>query len=403
MLFIFFHPVESFACTVLHTIDKNGNVLVGRNFDWNSKSGKVWFIPGNEENNSIAIFEQMGTNMPYEGINDKGLFIAIAAVPDADTPFSLFKPIRKSLEMVKIILEQTGTVDNALKIFPKYTVVFGAFLGNPLVHYKILDANGGSAIIEYIDNEIRIIRDVNSCRVMTNHYNSNHNLGAVSKTSFIRHKTANNELLKKPNNSIGDVQRILKAVSQNITVWSNVYDLSTQKIYVTYRDSETIIFDLKNEIYLGRHGYSLKELKNKKTLKYTEKKSNILFRPHFGYSVIDGKSVFHYGGRILLPAGNVRKYGLEITKFDNDDRQFTSVGFVLEQRLFDWFNISIGTVGYFDYGADSENVIGLTTNLGWEPDNHIPFKPFITYRNDVIFNEYTDVVHSISVGFGLGF
>ncbi len=76
---------------------------------------------------------------------------------------------------------------------------------------------------------------------------------------------------------------------------------------------------------------------------------------------------------------------------------------VLEQRLFHWFNMSIGTIGYFDYGIDSDNLIGLTTGLGWEPDNNIAFKAFITYRNDVVFDQNTDTIHSISIGLSLEF
>jgi penicillin V acylase-like amidase (Ntn superfamily) len=398
-LFLILHSVELFACTVFHVLDQKANVLVGRNLDWETKGGKVWFIPETEGKNSIAIFEQYGINMPYEGINNKGLFIGQAAVPNTPTPVSIFKPMRKSLEMIRIVLEQADTVDNALKIFPKYTVVFGKFLGHPQIHYKIVDANGNSAIVEYINNEIKVIKD---SQVMTNHYISNQSIATESKTSFERYKTANHEL-KKPQNTISDIQDILHKVSQNSTVWSNVYDLSNQKIYVTYTGSETIILDLKHEIYLGKHGYNLQELKNKNALKYTEEKSEILFRPHFGYGSVEGNSVSHYGGRILLSTNNYQKYGLEVTQFDSDENEFTSIGIVLEQRLFNWFNMSIGTIGYFDYGVDSENLIGLTTNFGWEPDNHIPFKPFITYRNDVIFGQHTDSIHSISIGFNFEF
>jgi hypothetical protein len=392
-------PVELFACTVFHTLDQKNNVLVGRNFDWETKGGKVWFIPGSEGNNSIAIFEQNGVNMPHEGINNKGLFIGQAAVPNTPTPLSIFKPMRKSLEMIKIVLEQADNLDNALKIFPKYTVVFGKFLGNPQIHYKIVDANGNSAIVEYVNNEVKVTKD---SQVMTNHYISNQSIATESTTSFERYNTANYEL-KKPQNTISDIQDILKKVSQNNTLWSNVYDLSNQKIYVTYTGLETIILDLKEEMYLGKHGYNLQELKHKNALKYTEEKSKILFRPHFGYGSLEGNSVSHYGGRILLPASRTRKYGLEVTQFDSDDNEFTSIGIVLEQRLFNWFNMSIGTIGYFDYGVDSENLIGLSSNLGWEPDNNIPFKPFITYRNDVIFGQHTDSIHSISIGFSLEF
>ena len=189
--------------------------------------------------------------MPYEGVNNKGLFVAITAVPEADTPFSILKPIRKSLELVRIVLEQSSTVHESLKIFHKYTVVFGTSLGNPLVHYKITDVLGDSAIIEFIGNEIKITRD----SVMTNHYNINHACDADNKTSFDRYKIADNAL-KTPPNSIADAHRILKAVSQDITVWSNVYDLINKKIHVSYMNSEVISLNFKDEQQLGKQSYS---------------------------------------------------------------------------------------------------------------------------------------------------
>ncbi len=45
--------------------------------------------------------------------------------------------------------------------------------------------------------------------------------------------------------------------------------------------------------------------------------------------------------------------------------------------------MSIGTIRYFDYGVESENIIGLSSNIGWEPDNNIPF---ITYSISIGFN-----------------
>jgi len=402
ILLAFIHSAELFACTIFHTNDKNDGVLIGRNFDWESSGGKVWFIQGNEKKNSITIFEQNGVDMPYEGINNKGLFIGIAAAPTTNTPFMMLKPIRKSLEMVRVVLEEASNVDEAIKIFHKYDVAFGKFLGNPQIHYKIVDASGNSAIINFIENEIEVIKNTKACQVMTNHYASNHNLGKAGETSFERYNTVSNAL-NKSHHSIKNVQEILKTVSQSTTVWSNVYNIENQKIYVSYKGNDAFVVDLKSEMYLGKHGYNLKNLIDKDSLKYVDKKLNIIFRPHFGYGSLDGEKISHYGGRLLLPAGDIRKWGLEVTKFNGDSSEFSALGIVLEQRLFDWFNMSIGTVGYFDYGKDSDNVIGLTTNLGWEPNNHIPFKPFISYRNDVIFDKDTDVIHSISAGFSFEF
>ena len=133
--------------------------------------------------------------------------------------------------------------------------------------------------------------------------------------------------------------------------------------------------------------------------------SFLIIRPQAGYgfmdaseSRIDGK-ISHAGLRILLGAGKQKRYGLEATNFHSDhDESFSALGIVLEQRLWNWFNMSIGTVGYFDYGADSRNPVGLMTNLGWEPSHYKNFKPFVTYRSDVIFSDNTDVSYSVSVG-----
>jgi len=138
---------------------------------------------------------------------------------------------------------------------------------------------------------------------------------------------------------------------------------------------------------------------------YAEAGGGVLFRPHAGYGYSDSSdseydgAVFHAGGRLLLDVTGNRRYGLEATWFNlKDGDDFTSLGIILEQRLWTWFNMSIGTVGYFGYGENSDNPVGLTTNLGWEPD-YDSFKPFITYRNDIIFYDSTVTVHSLSIGF----
>ena len=69
--------------------------------------------------NGYAIVEIISETMPYEGVNNRGLFIGIAAVPDTKTPLSLFKPMRKSLELVEIILQKAANVDDAIKLFPE--------------------------------------------------------------------------------------------------------------------------------------------------------------------------------------------------------------------------------------------------------------------------------------------
>lgn len=128
-------------------------------------------------------------------------------------------------------------------------------------------------------------------------------------------------------------------------------------------------------------------------------------RPHtgFGYFKTPGtkysSSVSHIGGRLLLSADGPRKYGLEATYFHlNNGDDHIALGIILENKIRKWFNMSIGTVGFFHYRDTSDNPVGLTTNLGWEPEKFKQIKPFITYRTDIIFHDRTAITQSLSIG-----
>ena len=134
--------------------------------------------------------------------------------------------------------------------------------------------------------------------------------------------------------------------------------------------------------------------------------SGIVLRPHGGIGHLKAEEtkfsglISHVGGRIVLSAAAGRKYGLEATYFhptNGDD--FVSLGIVLENKQWSWFNMSIGTIGFFHFLDTSDNPVGLTTNLGWEPERYKIFKPFITYRTDIIFHDRIAVMHSLSLGF----
>jgi hypothetical protein len=117
--------------------------------------------------------------------------------------------------------------------------------------------------------------------------------------------------------------------------------------------------------------------------------------------VLEGKSYQHIGTRLLLGANDKQKYGLELSRLNTAQGDYLAVGIVLEQRKFGWFNMSIGSIGYFWQGGGVQNVPGLISNLGWEPVTTDTIKPFVTLRNDVMFGNKTKAGYALSAGLSL--
>jgi penicillin V acylase-like amidase (Ntn superfamily) len=397
-IFILILIIQStlFSCTIFDTKSSRDEVLVGRNFDYSKNSGQINFIPSTNNSYGVVLLSLDNPNMPYEGMNDRGLVVAILAVPNTQTTLNLLKPIRKSLEMVKVILQKASNIDEAVEQFDRYSIAFGQFLGNPLIHFKIVQKDGDSAVVEFVNNKKVIIRG-NESKILTNHYLSDTSIKADSNSSLARFNIIKNSL--KKSSSVQDVFEILKKCKQKDTLWSTLYNLTKQEIYLSYKDGKIVKFNLKDELYKNREPffYSMQNLKEKKSLVNTI--STLQIRPHFGYG---NQNTTHYGTRILLNSSDTQAYGLEVTEFKTKDDDFLAIGIVLEQRLWEWFGMSIGTIGYFDH--KDQNSVGLVSNLGWEPNNHIPFRPFITYRNDIIFaKDKIDTLQSISAGFKFEF
>lgn len=127
----------------------------------------------------------------------------------------------------------------------------------------------------------------------------------------------------------------------------------------------------------------------------------LLIRPQAGIGTLGGKQYEHAGLRLLTDATDIRRYGLELTRVNTAGQVHVAAGIVLEQRLFGWFNMSIGTIGYFGQGNDARNHPGLVANIGWEPDTNSPFMPFVTLRNDVMFADNTQSGAALSAGFSI--
>lgn len=137
---------------------------------------------------------------------------------------------------------------------------------------------------------------------------------------------------------------------------------------------------------------------------------DVVLQPYAGYSRVNSSissldgDASHVGFRLMFGAGEKKSAGLEVTRFNlggGDD--FYAAGIVIEQQFRKTLSLSIGTLGYFDMGPDSDNTVGLSANINWQPWTGGDFRPYFSLRNDTVFYTETVKIYSISTGFKLEF
>ncbi|UCD48988.1 MAG: linear amide C-N hydrolase [Phycisphaerales bacterium] len=237
-----YKAVNPDACTSFAAPTPDGDVVFGRNLDWNHRSSLLLFTdpPGGYASVSLVDLYYLGLEglqeipwsqrfvllaAPYatiDGMNECGVAIAQNAVPERNTPRDPNRPTLLNSQIMRLVLDYAKDVEEALTLIQQYNV---EFVG-PRGHFHLADASGASAIVEYVDGGIAIVRDDGPWQISTNFL-----LSEEIKPECWRYRIAC-QTLKAAQGSMSQEQAmdLLKAVKQNHTVWSVVYGLSTGQI-----------------------------------------------------------------------------------------------------------------------------------------------------------------------------
>lgn len=214
-------------CTIFSYKTEDGKIIIGRNFDWIQRGGRVHIKPPSRayglKINGTIVIEQIGEDRPYDGMNDKGLFVGMAAVCNSEIK-SGFKDMN-NLGLIKYILERASTAEEALYIAKKHDLYYMDDLGYPKVHYMFADKNSNVVIYEEGKIEKCIRLGINEGEVITN-------FAYYDMLPCDR----NDKVKKHFNNKIKDhieVRNILEEVQQEevpeyssvATIYSAIYDL----------------------------------------------------------------------------------------------------------------------------------------------------------------------------------
>jgi hypothetical protein len=236
------------ACTCFSSLKSGDTALLGRNFDWYAHPALLLFTdpPDGYASVSMVDISYLGfgreapswadrrrllsaPHMPFDGMNECGLAIGMMAVPHAEAIQDPQNPTLDSLQVIRLLLDFAQSVDEAVSLLQGYNIDFG---GGPPVHYLIADAGGSSAVLEFVDGEMHVLRKQEPWQVATNFVISEAVPEGAGSECW-RYNTAYN-VLQASSGSLSEEQAmsLLKTVSQSNTIWSMVYNMATGDVQV---------------------------------------------------------------------------------------------------------------------------------------------------------------------------
>ena len=241
----------SWACSCFSVRTRDGRVLVGRNFDWSEHPALLLFTapPGAFASVSMVDISYLGFDrgapaeknlrqllrapfLPFDGLNERGLAVTMMAVPHSEGGRDPKKITIDSLAVIRLLLDYADNVDKAIDLVGDYNVVFG---GGPPIHYLVADSSGDSAVIEFIDDEMRVLRGDKSFEVSTNFLLSS-NPPQNNRSDCWRYNRVFETLIRaKGEFSSEEGMELLRSVSQtgeHPTIWSCLYDLSVRDVRI---------------------------------------------------------------------------------------------------------------------------------------------------------------------------
>jgi predicted choloylglycine hydrolase len=233
-----------------------GETFFGRNFDWKHNACLILRIHRDGGVTSVAVIDLAYLNLdrpdldelgfihripllfaPYyvmDGVNQHGVAIADMALRGSKAPYDEAKPDVIHSTAMRLVLDEAETTQQALEILRRYNIHF-VEVG---CHYMIADAGGHSAVVEFIDGEMKVTDTAQDWRVCTNH--RIWGKSEAQNDAFCgRYQHASEQLASmSPAADMDDVMRIMESVSKNDwTMWTSVYNLSTGEFQVVHRKS----------------------------------------------------------------------------------------------------------------------------------------------------------------------
>ena len=244
--------IHVFGCLILFITDGK-NILIGNHEDWYAQDAEVTFIPSSAKKYGLLYFDFASEKTAQGGMNTAGLFFDGTRTPFAPYSDNDSKEDCKCY-IWKKILEECATVNEALDYVRKYKIP-----EIEDVHIMFADKKGNSAVVGVYDGKLQIHQRNGNHQLLTNFNLTNPSYGGEPVCE--RFAMAEKMLAVDSSVTIENVEKILSKTHQDkLTVYSNIYNLTTGEVYVySHADfTKKIKLNLLQELKKGKHSANIK-------------------------------------------------------------------------------------------------------------------------------------------------
>ena len=244
--------VTEAGCTAFVTRNETGDVIFGRNFDFEyapvlqvHTDPDDGYASVSTVNLSFAGYDRdnlpssgIGFNnfltlaapfLPFDGMNEKGVCMSLLAVPEVQKKDDPDKVTLNTTTAIRLVLDKAASVDEAVALLKQYNIYFS---GGVNCHFLIADATGKSVIIEYYDGGLKEVTADTDYQIASNFiayhgvnigegYTEFERYDAVEKTLVENNNKMNMRQCEELLNTIG-----VRSGDTDKLQWSVVYDLT---------------------------------------------------------------------------------------------------------------------------------------------------------------------------------
>ena len=244
----------AWACALFAALGDGENMFYGRGFDWEYSPAILLFTdpPDGYASVSMVDFAYLGFAsptqarglldlpltrrapllnapfMPFDGMNEQGLAVGMAAVPASQMPRDPRKETIGSLQVIRELLDHAANVDQAVALMQRYNVDVE---GGPALHYLIADSTGRAVLVEFYQGEMVVIPNEAPWHLATNFLRTA--VGDNPQSQCPRYAHIYERLAAAQGRiTPQEAMEILKGVAQPSTQWSIVYGMSRGEVEV---------------------------------------------------------------------------------------------------------------------------------------------------------------------------